>query len=99
MPRRTRAGGWNVAVAALVTVGVASASVPMSPQEVRAQRRIREDRPLWRSLLAFPDDALHVIFWPIRQGLFWAERVDLPDRVEHVLDAPFRRDSEPAQSR
>ena len=100
MRRPTREGfGVAAAVAFFASGGIAAAAVPMSPDEVRDQRLIREARPPWRAALALPDDLLHVLVWPIEQGLFWAERVDLPDRVAHLLGAPFGSTSDTAEER
>lgn len=95
MDLRAREGWRNAATVALLAVATgAFGSTPMAPDEVRAERRIREDRPLWRSALALPDTLVQVLLWPLEQSFYWAERVDLPDRIEHVIGAPFR--SEPS---
>jgi hypothetical protein len=71
----------------------ATADTPMPPNEVRAERRIREERPLWREALALPDDVLLLAAWPLKQALFWAEAHHLDDRIGDFFSAPFRRRS------
>lgn len=91
MHARTRERWRNVATLALLAFSTgAFASTAMTPEDVRAARRIREERPLWRSALALPETALRILLWPLEQSVYWAERVDLPDRVEQVIGAPFR---------
>jgi len=66
------------------------ADPPLPESEVRERRLYREEIPIWRRALAFPDDALHVAFWPVKQTIVWAERVRLPNRIEAGVRAPFR---------
>ncbi len=89
-----RAASGIAAWVLLADLGAAAASTALSPAEVRDQRWVREDRPLWRSALALPYDAVQVLVWPLQHGLFWAERNDVPERIERVLGAPFRGTSE-----
>jgi hypothetical protein len=59
-------------------------------QEVRAERYFREEHPLWQRALALPADVLAATAWPLRQTLFWMERIDLPERIEDAVMAPYR---------
>ena len=72
----------------------AFADPPLSPDEVRAERRIREDRPLWREALALPDDLLLMLAWPLKHALFWAEGERLDRRVGDLFVNPFHRRTE-----
>jgi hypothetical protein len=76
---------------------VAGADPPLSADEVRDRRLVQEERPLWREALAFPDDVLLLLSWPVEQFLCWAERVRLGTRVQDVVLAPIR--SEERQER
>src|SRR5262245_32268136 len=76
---------------------VAGADPPLSADEVRERRLVQEERPLWREALAFPDDVLLLLSWPVEQVLCWAERVRLGTRVQDVVLAPIR--SEERQER
>ena len=71
-------------------MGLASEEGVLPPEEVRARRLFHEERPLWRSALALPADALSVAAWPIEKALVWIEDVNLPERVERAVSAPFR---------
>ena len=92
--RATAAGGGAVRTAILLLVwaclaaAVASAAPPLAAEEVREQRWIKEETPLWRSALALPQAALLVVAWPLKHALFWAERVDLPRRLADFVLYP-----------
>jgi hypothetical protein len=94
--RATAAGGAvRAAILLLVffclSAAVASAAQPLAAEEVREQRWMKEETPLWRSVLALPQAALLVIAWPIKHALFWAERVDLPQRLAVCVLYPVHR--------
>ena len=72
------------------------ADPPLPPDEVRAERRIREDRPLWREALALPDDVLLLLAWPLKHALFWAEGARVDRRVGALFVNPFHRRTEDA---
>jgi hypothetical protein len=69
--------------------GSGEAAAVTSPCEIRERRVMREERPLWRRVLALPADVLEVAFWPLRQTLFWMERDDIPDRVRDAALLPI----------
>jgi hypothetical protein len=72
---------------ALRPAAMTLAAPPLPPAEVRERRWIKEEQPLWREALALPQAALGVVTWPLKQTLFWAERVELHRRVAgFVLD-------------
>jgi hypothetical protein len=91
---RATAAGGAVRTAILLLVlacraaAVASAAPPLAAEEVREQRWMKEETPLWRSALALPQAALLVVAWPLKHALFWAERVDLPQRVADCVLYP-----------
>jgi hypothetical protein len=60
---------------------LADSDAPLPPDEMRERRLVREERPLWQEVLALPDDALLLLGWPLKHTLFWAERINLPDRI------------------
>ncbi len=43
---------------------VTSAAPPLAAKEVREQRWMKEETPLWREALALPQTALGVVAWP-----------------------------------
>jgi hypothetical protein len=49
-------------------------------------------------MLALPADFLELTFWPLRETLFWMERIDLPGRLSHVVVHPTERASGPEPS-
>jgi hypothetical protein len=65
-----------------------SAAPPLPAEDVREQRWTKEETPLWREALALPQTVLLVAAWPLKQVLFWAERVDLPDRLADFVLYP-----------
>jgi hypothetical protein len=67
---------------------VTSAAPPLAAEEVREQRWVKEETPLWREALALPQTTLRVVAWPLKQALFWAERVDLPHRFADFVLYP-----------
>jgi hypothetical protein len=75
-------------IVAVLPARAALADPPLPPAEVRARRFIHEERPLWQMALAFPNDALQLLSWPLKHALIWAERVDLPDRIADFVLYP-----------
>jgi hypothetical protein len=78
--------------------GAAEPGDVASPAEVRARRLFREEDPIWRRMLALPADFLELTFWPLRETLFWMERIDLPGRLKQVVVHPTERASGPEPS-
>jgi hypothetical protein len=78
------------ALAAIALPQLAFADPPLSADEVRDRRFMHEERPLWRELLALPDDVLLLLSGPVEQLFCWAERVRLGTRVHDVVLAPSR---------
>jgi hypothetical protein len=78
------------AIAVGVLPHVTFADPPLPADEVRNRRLVHEERPLWREALAFPNDVLLVLSWPIEQLLCWAERARLGTRVQDVVLTPIR---------
>jgi hypothetical protein len=77
-----------VLVLSWLFAAVTSAAPPLAAEEVREQRWTKEETPLWREALALPQTALAVVAWPLKQALFWAERVDLPHRLGDLVLYP-----------
>jgi hypothetical protein len=69
----------------------AFAEAPLEADAVRQQRRIREQQPLWRSVLALPNEAVGLVAWPIKHALFFAEAVNLPGRMRDTVLFPIHR--------
>jgi hypothetical protein len=91
--RATGTGGAvRAAILALVVswsfAAVTFAAPPLAAAEVREQRLTKEETPLWREALALPQMVLGVVAWPLKQALFWAERVDLPHRLADFVLYP-----------
>jgi hypothetical protein len=90
--RATGAGGAvRAAILLLVSclfAAVTSAAPPLAAEAVHEQRWMKEETPLWREALALPQTALRVVAWPLKQALFWAERVDLPHRLADFVLYP-----------
>lgn len=42
-------------------------------------------RSWWRQALELPEEAMDVFAWPLKRGVIWAERVNLPERIFDVL--------------
>ncbi len=72
---------------------LASLFVPIANAEepLRDQRLFQDEDPLWRRGLALPADLLEIMAWPLKQGLFWMERGDVPERIEDGVMYPVRR--------
>jgi hypothetical protein len=80
-PRRIAVIAVLFMLLALARAVLADSDAPLPPDEVRERRLVREERPLWQTVLALPNDALLLLGWPLKHTLFWAERVNLPDRI------------------
>jgi hypothetical protein len=83
-------GALLAALVLAVPFNAARGDPPLPPEEVRDRRLVREERPLWREPLAFPNDVVLLLSWPLEQLLCWAERVRLGTRVRDVVLAPIR---------
>jgi hypothetical protein len=95
--RRARRAAWASPGCVALSLAACLAVAPLaraddlpSADELRERRLFREERPLWRKILAAPAGVPIVLTWPLKQMLFWAERVDLPDRISDAVRAPFR---------
>jgi hypothetical protein len=77
---------WLVAAAAAPT---ASADAPLPAEEVTERRLFRRERRLWQRALALPNYPLLLVSWPLKRFFFWAEDVNLPDRIHDAVSFPF----------
>jgi hypothetical protein len=89
--RRLLLAAWTAASLLTTAAPIARAGAPLEPREVREQRLVREDHPLWREALGLPNDLLLLVAWPLKKTLIWAEAKQLDDRIRDVVLWPIRR--------